>query len=145
MANLIKYNVDTAWTSDSTFVTNINSLTNTSTAVGSAITNGTNLAMILELGFILGSITPTGSPYVEIHVVPLLGDGTTYADFAAGGPTLRASLSMSTAAAAKNLYSGQIIIPPGTFKGGLVNETGVTLAASGNSAWYRLTDYTNNG
>ncbi|MDE2020140.1 MAG: hypothetical protein KGJ13_07385 [Patescibacteria group bacterium] len=145
MANLIKYNVDTAFTEDTTFETNLNSLASAGTAVGSVISNGTNLALLADLSIQLASFTAGAPDYVEIHVVPLLGDGTTYADFFSAGPTFVGNVPVTNGASAKAFCLTNIVILPGSFKFGLVNQAGASFAASGQKVFYRLYDYNNNG
>lgn len=145
MANIIKYNIDTAFTEDTTFESNLDSLASGSTAVGSVITNGTNLTLLSDLSIQLASFTSASPDYVEIHVIPLLGDGSTYADFFSAGPTMAATPAVTNGASAKAIGITGLIIPPGSYKFGLVNNAGATFAASGHKVYYRLYDYTNNG
>lgn len=145
MANLIKYNIDTAFTEDTTFETNLNGLASPGSAVGSVISNGTNLALLADLSVALGSITSAAPFYVEIHVIPLTGDGSTYVDFGAGGPTLKQVAGVTAGASVKVIAATGMVVPPGTFKFGLVNQSGATLAGSGNKVYYRLYNYTDNG
>jgi len=145
MTSLLKYNIDTNWTEETTLETNLTSLANAGTAVGAAITNGSNLALLADLSIQLASITSASPDYLEVHIIPLLGDGSTYADFFAGGPTLVVSISTTNGASAKALIARGIVIPPGTFKFGVVNEDGVTLSGTAPKCYYRLYDYTDNG
>jgi len=86
MTSLLKYNIDTNWTEDATLETNLTSLAAAGLALGAAIANGTNLALLADLSIQLASFTSAAPDYVEVHVVPLLGDGSAYADFFLGGP-----------------------------------------------------------
>jgi len=142
MASVGKYNIDTAFTSFST--TALNSLTTGSLAtVSSAITNGTGLALLMDISLNLGSFNPSGTPYLEIHLLPLSGDGSTYADQSAN--TLVATLQVTTGSSAKVAVACGIPVQPGDFKLQIKNVTGSTLAASSNTAYYRLYDYNLNG
>lgn len=144
MANKAVWVVDTAFTSALT--TALNSLTNGSvSALSSAIANGTSLDMLMDIGLMLGSINPSGAPYVEIHAARLNGDGTTYDNVFAGGPTLIGLLGVSTGSSAKVGSLIGIQIPPGSFELAVVNQTGVTFAASANTLYYRLYSVNLNG
>lgn len=145
MANLVKYNIDTAFTEDTTFETALNSLVSTSSGVGSVISNGTNLATLADLSFGLGSYTPAAPFYLEIHLIPLTGDGSNYSDLFQGGPTLIATATVNSGASIKYFTIANIALPPGSFKFGIVNFTGATLASSGHKVYYRLYNYTVNG
>lgn len=142
MASIGKYNIDTAFTSFVT--TGLNSLTTGSaTASSSAITNGTSLALLMDISLNLGSFNPSGTPYLEIHLLPLSGDGSTYADQSA--QTLVATIQVTTGASAKVAVAIGIPVQPGDFKLQVKNVTGATLAASANTGYYRLYDYNLNG
>ena len=68
------------------------SLANGSLATGSTvIANGTNLNLRLDASLVLGSLTPGTGGYVELHFIPLLRDGTNYADAAISGATMTAA------------------------------------------------------
>lgn len=101
----------------------------------SAIDNSTNLDIFADLSLILGSSNPSGSPYWEVHLLPRLGDGSTYADRNAS--TLVATIAVDTGSSTKEGMARGIIIPPGHYKWQLVNRTGVANAASGNTASVR--------
>lgn len=142
MASIGKYNIDTAFTSFAT--TSLNSLTTGSlTGVSANIANGTNLALLMDISLNLGSFNPSGTPYLEIHLQPLSGDGSTNADQSA--QTLVATIQVTTGASAKVALAVGIPVPPGDFKLNIKNVTGATLAASANTAYYRLYDYNLNG
>lgn len=117
--------------------TELNSLADgSSTAASSAIDNSTNLDLFADVSAILGSINPTAtSARIDVHLVPRLGDGSTYADI--GAATVVATIPVTTGSAAKNLGTIGIRIPPGHYKLAVTNRTGVTLAASGNTVSYR--------
>lgn len=142
MAAIGKYNIDTAWTSFMT--TALNSLaTATDSAASSAISNGTNLALLMDISLNLGSFNPSGTPFLEIHLLPLSGDGSTYADKSAA--TLVDTIQVKTGSSAKVAEAIGIPVPPGDYKLIIVNQTGASLAASANTAYYRLYDYNLNG
>jgi hypothetical protein len=138
MANNARWTVDVAFTSILT--TQLNSLASAGvSALSAAITNGTSLSMLMDISLILGSITPSGSgPFVEIHMSPLQGDGSTYANVFAGGPTLVGVLGLSAGASIKAASLLGVQLPPGSYELALVNQAGVALASSGNTMYYRL-------
>jgi len=142
MPNVIKANIDTAFTADSTLNGALSSLASGSRAAGAVISNHINLALLCEYSIQLGSINPSGAPYLEVHLCRLLGDGSTYEDIVASNVV--ANMAITTGASAKN-GAVQFEIPPGTFNVVVVNHTGVTLASGGNSIHYRLSGYTVNG
>lgn len=133
------------WESPTSFTnaltTGLDSLASGSaTAASTAIDNSTNLDMFADFSAILGSINPSGTPYLELHLLPRLGDASTYADRSTS--TLAGQLVVTTGSSAKSgmfvsFNGGPIIIPPGLFKVQVVNQTGVSLAASGNTVSYR--------
>lgn len=119
------------------------SLANGSIATGTTvITNGTNLALRADLSVVLGSITPGTGGFIEAHLVPLLRDGTNYADVAISGATMFASLPLTSGASIKRIGfmtpRSFVEIPPGSFKIAIGNRAGVAFAASGNEVYYRL-------
>lgn len=138
MANSAKYLAGTAWTSVITAA--LNSLADGSAAAAaSAITNSTALDLLVEFDFRLGSFTPSGTPFLELHLLPLLSDGSTFAD--RSNATCVAVIPVTTGASAKAAITRPIQLPPGDYKPSVVNRTGVALAASGNTVEYRSTDF----
>lgn len=135
----IGWNNPSAWTS---LTITLNGVVDGNLAVSTTtITNGTGLDLYADFSLILGSINPTGAPYVELHIVPLLHDGTSYADAVISGATMVAALPVTTGSSIKDLFFGpprtSILIPPGTFQVGIGNRTGQTFAGSGNALQYR--------
>lgn len=142
MAAKAIYDVQVAFTSFMT--TLLNSLTTGSfSGLSGNIANGTNLALLMDVSLNLGSFNPSGTPYLEIHLCPLSGDGATYADVSS--ETLVATVQVTTGSSAKVALAENIVVPPGDFKIQIKNVTGATLAASANTAYYRLYDYNLNG
>ena len=125
----------------------LNSLPSGSSVLGSvAIANGTPLDVFADVSVILGSITPTSGALLGLGIYPLNQDAASYGD---GRFTSQASgqfsanyfvgfigVNPSATSVQEGALTG-IILPPGTFKFIFYNATGVTLAGSGNSAWYR--------
>lgn len=125
----------------SVLTTEINSLADGSTtAASSAQDNSTNLYGFADLSIVLGAINPTSAAArVEVHIVPRLADGSTYADISAA--TVVGSVVVDTTGSnTKEAMLRGVLVPPGFFKWALTNRTGVTLAASGNTASARLYD-----
>ena len=110
-------------------------------AASSAITNGSGTVykyMALEL--YLASLTPSGTPYIEVYLLPTV-DATNYVDgggaTAPPAETLLAVFSLSTSASTKRRAVSNLLIPPFDFKLVLKNASGVSLAASGSTLKYR--------
>lgn len=129
------------WTAPSTTLTSyltteLDALTTGSyTNASSAIDNTSNLHLWMAVHLHLGSLTPTGTPYCALYLLPAF-DGSVYVD--GGGATappagsLVAVFDLSTSTGAKE-RSAVFAIPPASFKLVLFNSTGVSLAASGNT------------
>lgn len=135
----IKWEAGVAW---SAVTITLNSVADGSLATGSTVvSNATDLHLRLDASLRLGSLTPGTAGYVELHVVPLLDDGTTYADADITGATFVAALPLTSGAGAKALFFGPprcfIEIPPGSFKLAIGNRAGAAFAGSGNSLYYR--------
>lgn len=130
------------------FGTEINSLANGNAILSSvAITNGTPLDIFMDVDFIAGATETTAAPnFLSLFLYPLLHDGATYGDgrfsSAAVGPppgNYSACPNISFAAAASTTIAGifqRIVLPPGTFKCVLWNQSGTTLPSS-NTMDYR--------
>ena len=130
-----------SWGSPSTTLTSyltteLNSLANAAyTAASSAIDNRTNKHQWMLVHVHLASLTPTGSPYVALYLLPAF-DATVYVDgggaVAPPANTLVAVMDLSTSAGAKE-RSAMFMIPPSLFKLVLYNGAGPSLAASANT------------
>jgi hypothetical protein len=140
--------VGLTWTS--CFGTEINSLASGSVAVSSVvIANGTALDQTADVSFSITGTTPSsGSPYIALYLMPLNQDGTTYGDGTTTGTALPGSnylvanvflpLSLTSAALLGSVTG--IVIPPGSFKFAVADQTGNSFAASGNAIKYRTYD-----
>lgn len=138
--------VGLTWTS--CFGTELNSLVAGNAVISSVvITNGTNLDLFADISISLGSVTPgAGNPFIGIYFYPLNQDGTTYGDGAFGttaaGPPPSSYFvgsipcRASTAGVITGMVRG-ILLPPGSGKGLLYNNSGVNLASSANTVSYR--------
>ena len=117
--------------------TELNSLADGSLSTASgAIDNLTDLYPFIELELFLASLTPSGSPYCALYLLPQI-DGTNYADASTSMAELLATFNLSTSAGTKRVLRSSIAIPPFSFKLALLNEANVALAASGNTVKYR--------
>ncbi|MDX2221128.1 MAG: hypothetical protein SFV21_00175 [Rhodospirillaceae bacterium] len=134
MANLRKWNAPESWTSILT--TELNSLANAGyCSASTAADNSSGLYEWLFLSITLGTLNPTGFPYVEVHWLQLNRDGSTYAD--RGDATFLVNIPVTTGNAAKYANTqAPIWIPPTAGKFVLGNRTNVTMASSGNILAY---------
>jgi hypothetical protein len=102
--------------------------------VGSEVDNSTSTLYthgVVEIE--LGSITPTGTPYVEVYAF-YAPDGTNYEENSASlSHALVAVLPVTTGAGAKAVSSRPFPIMPYKLKVAVRNQTGQTLATGGNS------------
>lgn len=141
MANKILW--DQAWQSHSdVLTTELNSLGNGAySAAGGAYDNTSALDQFMALEVNLASLNPTAGAYLQIFMVQSLG-GTNYEDAPSstnpGLHMLVATLNVTTGSATKRITTPTFRIPPGKFKFVLLNGTGVSLGASGNT----VTPYT---
>lgn len=159
MTAILKWNAPSAWT-NAFEAADLNSLGIATTVISTSntsggITNGTGLDLLMDVSIQLGSMTPVAPNYLGLFLLPLLADGTTYAD---GDSATATAANMATAsflggtavlrlkaASAQNVMIGSITIPPGTFKLYLYNGSGVAFPASGNTAKYRTYSLNTNG
>ena len=124
------------------FSTEVNSVvTGNAIRAASAVDNSSALDMFDDLSISLGSITPTGIPYIGVYMMPLNQDGTTYGDgkfnaSAAGPPVSQYFVGAIPLVVAAQVQTGilrGIILPPGQWKYVLHNVSGITLAGSANT------------
>lgn len=117
------------------------------------ITNDSAKDMFCDVSFKFASISPTGTPYASLYLIPLIGDGATYGDGrfgsqAAGQPPQNNFVGYAGLQAGTGVRSGDfqlpgrrspLIIPIGIFRFCLNVHLGaaVALAASGNHVYYR--------
>lgn len=130
------------------FGSEVNSITNGQAILaGTALVNGTTLDVFADVSISLGSITTgSGAPFVGFYLYPLNQDGTTYGDgrfgSAATGPPPSGyqvgyiGLGASVTAVVTGMARG-IVLPPGSWKFVIWNQTGSTLAASSNTVQMR--------
>lgn len=151
----------TAWTAGNgaglTWATAINSadlasMVNGSTVVSSVadIANGTNLDMFMDVSvnMLIASSTIVAGANLALWLYALNQDGTTYGDGQFVNGTQKASTPTFSpigaipliAAAAQTALIGQInqiIIPPGSFRLALQNNSGFTLTSGTQTVKYR--------
>jgi hypothetical protein len=124
----------------SALTTELNSLANGSySSVSTAYDNETNKHLYLDLELVLASLTPTGTPSCPVFLVAQV-DGTNYEDSPNAASIPIAIFAFTTATAAKRQIRSNILVPPLSFKLGILNSMGVSLASSGNTLKYRLHD-----
>lgn len=112
---------------------------------GTSITNGTALDIFADVEVVLASLAVVAPNFVGVYLYPLNSDASTYGDgrfgtSAAGPPPStywRGNIVMVAATQAQQGTFTGIILPPGTFKFVLYNQTGVAFAASSNTLKYR--------
>ncbi len=144
MANLAKLGNVGSWTTALATSTDLNSIaTNTAITIGAAITNSSGLDLLMDLSLMLGSVNPTTYPYFEVHLCPLLQDGSTYSD--RSNATFITNIYVTTGSSAKASSALGLVLPSGDFKLQLVNQMGVTSASSGNTFKYRTYSLNLNG
>jgi hypothetical protein len=131
----------TSYAATQTYLTTeLNALTDGSNKIGAAIDNTTDLALFMDVELYLASFTPVSPAFINLYLIPSV-DGTNYED---GGDSVdplqgvqKYTRGLSTTATAKLAVYPRIILPPGLFKLLLMNESGASLAASGNTLKYR--------
>lgn len=121
--------------------TDFNSLANGSVVVAtSAITNGTALDLYADVSFVLtvGGTTTTAS-FFSLYILPLNQDASTYGDGIATGTVapvagyLVGSIGVKSGVTTGNTVTGTFrghVLPPGSFKYAVVNNSTVALNAS---------------
>lgn len=142
--------VAVAWTAATQ---KIDSLTdNEWTDLSDEVDNTTNLYAFADLDLVLGSAAFTGSDSgIEVYIVPTV-DGTNYPDWSGNSTSdapqqthyFAAFLPLTAATAARRVVSASqwsIELPQGKFKFGIRSRANVTLAASGNTLYYRPKSY----
>ena len=124
----------------SVLTTDLNSLTNGSTSAASAaLDNTTALDLFADLTLTIatqGGARSAGAN-VAVFIVQAL-DGTNYDDVHSGTAELVALFTLDAATTARQSTRRDVPIPPGLYKFFVVNNTGQTLAASGNILEHRM-------
>lgn len=158
MAALLKHSgvlTASGW-SDAFGASDLDSLANGSSVISTAtiLDNSSDLNLFLWLSFRLGAISPSSGGYLEFYLLPELDDGSTVADgdstaTAADQPTatyrVATAILRAKASSTQNGRVGPIEVPPGKYKIGVINRSGVALAASSNNFKYKTTTLNLNG
>lgn len=122
------------------------------TDLSDEIDNSSTLYAYADLDLVLGSAAFTGSDAgIEVYIVPTV-DGTNYPDWTGNSTSdapgqshyFAAFLPVSGSTSAKRTVSASaadIPLPQGKFKFGIRNRGNVTLAASGNTLYWRPKSY----
>jgi len=137
LSNISKWNVPSAVVT--ALSTELNALgNNTMSAAGAAIANQTNLDIYVDLELNLAALSPVAGAYVAVYLAEAI-DGSTYpapsaADQRQQTDGLLCTFILSlTASTAQRLVKRQVVIPPGTFKLYVDNQSGVALGATLNT------------
>jgi hypothetical protein len=149
MANIGKWNAPSATVT--ALSTGLNSLGNgTMSAASSNISNQTNLDIYVDIEVNLAALSPTTGAYVALYIWESV-DGTNFpaqsdADLRLTSTQLLCVVPIgTTASTAQRVAVRNIVIPPGLFQIKLDNQTGVALAASGNTVKWNAYDINGNG
>jgi hypothetical protein len=119
--------------------TELNALANNAAgAASSAIANHTNLDVYADIELVLGVLGPVAPNYCTLYILEAI-DGSNYPS--ATATILRNQPSQilctfpldTTAATAQRVVVRNVVLPPGSFKVVLDNQSGDTLAATGNT------------
>src|SRR5262245_33662488 len=132
MANKVKWSAPSSTTS--VLTTEPNSLgNNTLSALGPAYDNNANKDVYADFELVLGSLTPSSGGYITLYAA-LAVDGSNYGDAKRESvQQLIGVFNLDTSASAKRSSLRTIMIPPDLIKFYLDNQSGVSLAASGNT------------
>lgn len=115
------------------------------TNLSDAIDNGTNKYLTVDIELYLASAAFTGSDStLSLYLLPSV-DGTNYPNWTGNVTTDEqennqyyvCSFTTSGATEAQRMTHRGLIVPPGLYKYGVRNTSGVTLAASGNTLKWR--------
>lgn len=141
MTALLKWSTASAWT-DAFAAANFNALASASSIISTAtvVSNGAG-DIFADLSFIMvtSTMSPTAGGGLDFYLLPLLHDGSTYPD----GESTATAANQATAtyfvgrmlfrAKATSTQNGMlrgIVIPNGTFKWYVINNTGAVLPSS---------------
>lgn len=130
------------WASGATFTSAVDNLY---TDVSDEINNDTNKYAFADLYLELGSAAFTGADSaIEVYIVPSI-DGTNYPTWTGNTATDKQEnniffvgfMTTTAATAAQKMALRDIPLPNGKFKFAFRNRANVTLAASGNTCYWR--------
>lgn len=135
----------------SVLTTGLNSLgNNTMSAASSTYDNSTNLDLYVDIEVVLAALSPTTGAYVAIYIWES-PDGSNFpaqsdADLRLTSTQLLCVIPTGVAAStAQRITARNIMLPPGKIQFKLDNQTGVSLAASGNTVKVLPYNYNLNG
>ncbi len=135
----------------SLLTTELNSLANNAaSAASSAIANETNLDVYADIELVLATLSPAAPNYCTLYLLEAI-DGTNYPSATAG--VLRnqpvhilCTFPLDTSAStAQRVVARNVMLPPGSFKVVLDNQSGAALASSGNTVKMITYDVNLNG
>ena len=131
--------------------TGLNSLgNNTMSSASSTYDNSINLDLYVDIEVVLASLSPTTGANVAIYIWESV-DGTNFpaqsdADLRLTTTQLLVTIPVgTTAATAQRVVARNVLLPPAKVQFKLDNQTGVSLAASGNTVKILPYDYNLNG
>jgi hypothetical protein len=141
MANAINWETSPSLTAYLT--TELNGLANDANKLGAEIDNSTALDMYMDVVVYVdtqGTARSAGA-HIAVFLIPAV-DGTNYAygddSTDPASNRLIATLMLDAATTARRIAAQVLSIPPGKFKLLFENKTGQALAATGNTAGYRI-------
>lgn len=137
MSNIDKWNTPRAVAT--VMSTELNSVTSASMTQSSAsYDNTSNLDIYVDIEIVLAALSPSAGAYVALWLEEAI-DGSDFpaqsaADLRLTTTQLLVTIPIgTTASTAQRVVARQVPIPPAKFFVNLDNQTGVTLAASGNT------------
>jgi hypothetical protein len=137
MTSVAKWNAPSSIVS--VLTTELNSISNNAmSAASGAIDNDTNLDMYVDIEVLLAALSPAAGAFIALYILEA-PDGTNYPAQSAADLRLTTSQLLcvipvgTTSSTAQRVVARNILIPPGKFKIVLDNQTGVSLASSGNT------------
>lgn len=149
MANIGKWNSPRA--TATVMSTELNSVTNASlTKSSAAFDNTANLDIYADIEVVLASLSPTSGAFVALYI-GVYEDGTNAPAQSAADMRLTTTQLLcvipvgTTASTAQRVIARNIVIPPEKFDVYLDNQTGVSLAASGNTVKFNTYNVNLNG
>lgn len=122
----------------SILTTDLNSLANNAAALSSAIDNDTDLDVYADFELVVTYGTnPTNQSLVELYIVRTV-DGTNFEDASTTGPVVPrggfvGGFSLQATTSAQRIVIPEVRLPPRDFKVMVINKSGQTMAASGNT------------
>jgi hypothetical protein len=150
MANIGKWALSSVGLT-TVLTTGLNSLAiNTISGASATYDNSANLDLLVDIEVLLASLSPTAGAFVAIYALTSI-DGTNFpaqsdSDLRLTVTQLLCSIPIgTTAATAQRVAARNILLPPKKMQFKLDNQTGVALAASGNTVSIVPYDYNLNG